>query len=328
MGRTIGGFLRSRHNLAGCVLAAGGVGLHVAGLVAGLEFLPLAAGLYVLGAVVVPRKRHQLDPYPEDETDAAGIHRALDQLLRSLAGRVPGEIFDKAASIRASILVTLDHGAGTSIADPNVFLIRQTALSYLPEALNEYLSLPRGYANQNLLGKKSPHDVLVDQLNLMDEKMREVAETIVANDAERLEAHGRFLADKLGGSSLDIGASEEDQALAAARAQALDEARAAVPPVTVALGSAPPSGTTPVAAAAPTAEQKALDAEARAVEERRQVAARVLKAAEKARAIAAQLSGATPAASAAPSAAPTAAPTPEAQQAAEDYKAALDRIRG
>jgi len=251
VGRRVKSFLRSRHNFFGCVLAAVGVGLYLAGVVTGLEWLPLTAGLYVLGAVIVPRKRRPLDPYPQDATDAAGVRHALDDLLRSLAGRVPNEIFDKVASIRSSILVTLDHGAGTAVADPNVFLIRQTALSYLPEALNEYLSLPRGYANRSLLGKKSPHDVLVEQLNLMDEKMREVAEAVVAGDAEKLEAHGRFLADKFGGSSLDIEATDRAQAKAAA-----DSAQEVAAPAST---STEPATAKPAEPAKTAAEQAAED---------------------------------------------------------------------
>ena len=328
MGSRVGGFLRSRRNVVGCLLAAGGVGLFATGIVAGLAALPLTAGLYVLGAVVVPPRRRVLDPYPEDATDAAGVRHALDELVRSLAGRVPSEIFDRVSSIRASILVTLDHGAGTAVADPNVFLIRQTALSYLPEALNEYLSLPRAYANRSLAGRKSAHDVLIDQLNLMDDKMREVAEAVVADDAEKLEAHGRFLADKFGASSLDLRAAEKARAKAEFAA-----AMATEPAAEAGAGGGLAAAPAPAPAAQP-AQPAAIDKEARRSAERRAVAARVAIAARRASAIAAELSGANPpegnvaAAVPEPTTEPAAAQAAEAAQAAADYKDSLDRIRG
>jgi hypothetical protein len=61
------------------------------------------------------------------------------------------------------------------------------------------------YRDRSLAGRKSAHDTLLDQLNLMDQKMHEVADAMVAHDTDRLEAHGRFLAEKFGGSSLDLG---------------------------------------------------------------------------------------------------------------------------
>jgi hypothetical protein len=313
VGSAIAGFLRSRHNLAGCVLAAGGAAAAAgAGLVAGVALLPVAAGCYVVGALVVPRKRHEPDPHPEDETDAAGVRRAMDQQLRSLAGRVPSEVFDKVSSIRASILVALDRTVDPTIADPNIFLIRQTALSYLPEALNEYLALPRAYALRSLEGKKSPHDVLVDQLNLMDDKMREVAESIVADDAERLEAHGRFLADKFGSSSLDLPKPGRTPAMDAA----FEEARATE------IAAAPGAKAAEAAAAAAAAASPAPKA-AEPTNIRAQEIARVAAAA---RAIAAANAEAARVLEA--SAAIEVRVSAEAERAAADYKEALDRIRG
>jgi hypothetical protein len=315
VGSRIGGFLRSRHNLAGFVLAGGGVlAAGGAGLVAGLGLLPLAAGLYVAGALIVPRKRRELDPYPEDETDAAGVRRALDQLVRSLAGRVPADIFEKVSSIRASIVVTLDRSDDASIADPNVFLIRQTALSYLPEALNEYLSLPRAYANRSLMGKKSPHDVLVDQLNLMDDKMREVAEAIVAGDAERLESHGRFLADKFGGSSLDLQARARTPEARKAIEQAFEEAAGSVEP---AASAAKAGGQAVEPAPSKPTDQLTIRATERA---RVAQAARAIQAANAAANAAARALQETDSVEV-PSAS-------EAERAAADYKESMDRIRG
>jgi hypothetical protein len=38
----------------------------------------------------------------------------------------------------------------------------------------------------------------------MDDKMREVADDMVRHDSQRLVAHGRFLAERFGTSSLDL----------------------------------------------------------------------------------------------------------------------------
>jgi hypothetical protein len=208
MGRRIETFLYSRRNIVGCLLALGGLALHFIGLIPGLIWLPLMVGLYLIGVLLVPGEQ-SLNLRIDAAADASGVREALDALMKSIQGKVPDDIYAKVSSIRDSILVTLGNGNGggagaSMVSDPNVYLIRQTAMSYLPEALNAYLALPKLYANRSLGGRKSAHDTLLDQLNLMNQKMTEVAEAMVAHDTDRLEAHGRFLAEKFGGSSLDI----------------------------------------------------------------------------------------------------------------------------
>ena len=222
MSRGASRFLYSWRNIAGCGLALVGLALHFTGLIPGLQWLPITAGLYLIGVLLIPGEK-TVGLNLDQAASLADVRKNLDQLLDSIKGRVPPDIYARVASIQASILVTLGsangNGGGTGvgtvaapangmsnsmIADPNVYLIRQTALSYLPEALNGYLALPGMYRDRSLAGRKSAHDTLLDQLNLMDQKMHEVADAMVAHDADRLEAHGRFLAEKFGGSSLDI----------------------------------------------------------------------------------------------------------------------------
>ena len=48
--------------------------------------------------------------------------------------------------------------------------------------------------------------MLLEQLDLIDAKMREAADAILAHDSERLLANGRFLADRFATSSLRLDA--------------------------------------------------------------------------------------------------------------------------
>ena len=138
--------------------------------------------------------------------DAGQIQSGLERLLNSIRGRVADDIYMRVESIRDSILVTLPtQGGGQSAADPNVFLIRQTALNYLPQALDSYLAVPRIYAERRAVADgRTPHAVMLEQLDLMDRKMREVAEDVISHDSERLLAHGRFLQERFATSSLQL----------------------------------------------------------------------------------------------------------------------------
>ena len=215
MGRSFEAFLYSRRNIVGCFLALAGPALFFTGIVTSIVWLPMTAALYLIGVLLVPGERG-LGLVLDATGNMAEVRDGLDRLLKSIQGSVPGDIYARVTSIRDSILVTLGTNgngadAGSTTADPNLYLIRQTALSYLPEALNNYLALPQMYATRSIGGRPSAHDLLLGQLNLMDRKMQEVAEAFVEHDTDKLEAHGRFLAEKFAPSSLQIDASQPVQ---------------------------------------------------------------------------------------------------------------------
>jgi hypothetical protein len=79
-----------------------------------------------------------------------------------------------------------------------------TATSYLPEALEGYLRLPRSFADRRpVSGGRTSLMVLIDQLDLLASTMNEILDAACREDAEALVAHGRFLAEKFGHGSLD-----------------------------------------------------------------------------------------------------------------------------
>ena len=203
-------FLFSRRSIVGSALAVAGLALHFLGLLAGPLWLPIVVGLYLVGVLLVPEERG-IDLALDAAADAGEIRRGLERLLRQLRGKVAADIIERVEHIRDSILVTLEAEPDRVAGDPNVHLIRQTALDYLPNALTAYLALPRAYAERRAVaGGRTPHAVLLEQLDLMDTKMREAADAIVAHDSERLLANGRFLADRFGVSSLRLDAPAAD----------------------------------------------------------------------------------------------------------------------
>jgi len=138
--------------------------------------------------------------------DNRAVEDELRRILVGIRGRVADDIFQKVGSISYRIVTTLtNEGTGGDPLDPNVNLIRQTALSYLPEALRAYLGIPRTYAEgRPVESGKTAHDILMDQLTVMDSKLNEVAEAIARNDTERLLANVRFLQERFATSSLKV----------------------------------------------------------------------------------------------------------------------------
>jgi hypothetical protein len=198
-------YLYSRRNIVGCLLAVVGLVLYFTGLVGGLIWLPITVGLYFIGVLLVPGEQGLVLELGA-AADSAQVRDGLDRLIRGLRGRVADDLVAKVVRIQASILRTLPaEGAEGDTADPNVYLIRQTALAYLPDAFATYLKVPRLVAEQRPIADgRTPHDVLLAQLDLMDGRLASVADDMARHDSDALLANGRFLAEKFGLSALQI----------------------------------------------------------------------------------------------------------------------------
>lgn len=205
--RRLESFLYSRRNIVGSLLALGGVALHLIGIVGGLAWLPITAGLYLIGVLLVPAEQG-LALRLGAAQDASEVRDGLEHLVRAIRGKVADDLYAKVVAIQGSILGTLEtEGSAGDGADPNVYLIRQTALAYLPDALSTYMRMPRVMAERRAIaGGRTPHDVLLDQLDLMDRRLADVADDIARHDSDKLLANGRFLAEKFGVSSLEVDA--------------------------------------------------------------------------------------------------------------------------
>jgi hypothetical protein len=204
--RALEPFLYSRRNIVGSLLAVAGLALFFTGIIGGLTWLPIVAGLYAIGVLLVPGEPG-LDLRLDAAGDLSAVQGGLDRLLSSVHGRVADDIYARISSIRGAILQILKaEDASIGAGDPNVYLIRQTALDYLPAALQAYLAVPRIYAERRAVaGGRTPHDVLLDQLTLMDNRMQQVLEDVLRHDSDKLLAQGRFIAEKFAPSALQLG---------------------------------------------------------------------------------------------------------------------------
>jgi hypothetical protein len=199
-------FLASRRSLVGFAAAGTGLALYLLGVLnpIGPLWLTLVVALYFVGLLVVPKERGP-EVRPNPAADTAAIRDALDELLHQVRFKVAPDILARVESIRKSILSTLEALTDRDASDPTVYLIRQTALDYLPTALSAYLALPRLYAERRRVqGGRTPHDVLLEQLDLMDSRLHEIAEAMLVHDSERVLENGRFLADRFGRSALRL----------------------------------------------------------------------------------------------------------------------------
>ncbi|HEX3630276.1 MAG TPA: hypothetical protein VHW91_07390 [Candidatus Dormibacteraeota bacterium] len=194
-------YLYSTKNIVGCLLALVGLLLFFTGVVGSL-WPAVVVGLYLIGALVAPGTS-TIDL--RSEFDPNDVRHALDQEVRQVSGRVPPDVLAKVQSIQQIILGILPRTGTLPPGSPELFVVQRTATDYLPTALESYLNLPRAYATLHpVQDGKTPKQVLLDQLTLLESKMNEVADDVHRNDTDRLLANGRFLEERFGRSALSL----------------------------------------------------------------------------------------------------------------------------
>ena len=130
-----------------------------------------------------------------------------DITAKAREGRVPEAVAARVVKVTTAARDTiprLDQLGGGGSRDGHA--VMATVTSYLPEALGAYLRLPRSFADRRPVDRgRTSLMVLVDQLDLLGTTMDKILDAAYRSDAAALVAHGRFLADKFGSSTLDGG---------------------------------------------------------------------------------------------------------------------------
>jgi hypothetical protein len=139
-------------------------------------------------------------PPPPTGDEILGSVEAVQQRV---AGRVPPSIaarVDRIAQIVAVMVPRLDR---PSLGSQQAHTVVATATSYLPEAVDAYLRLPRDFADRRVVANgKTSLMLLVDQLDLLSATLTKISDAVSRQDANALIAHGAFLEEKFKGSSL------------------------------------------------------------------------------------------------------------------------------
>ena len=201
-------------SLAIVVLLLKGMGLL------GWVGLPLAAAGYVVGFVGAGL----LLGFPSlaasaweslsftDEGDAReSMGRALSAVRRLVednpGGRLPGPLQTQVLALCSSLdglLAQWERSKG-ALSLQEGFHARHIALSYLPDALKTYLSIPPQFAATRVLREgKTAQDIFRETLTELESKVRELGDDLAGQDAHAFLAHSQFLHEKFGASEIIV----------------------------------------------------------------------------------------------------------------------------
>lgn len=210
--------LLSPANWCGLGLATGVLVLKAIGLV-GIGGLPLAALGYVAGFVAgglwlgFPKLAGPMWEDALEFTDEGDAREAMSRALSGVRGlveynpenRLPASLQANALNLcksLESLLSQWERSKGV-LSLQEGFHARHIAISYLPDALKAYLSIPAQYASSRVLHDgKTAQEIFRDTLAELEGKVKELADDLASQDAHAFLVHSRFLHDKFGHSPL------------------------------------------------------------------------------------------------------------------------------
>lgn len=192
-------FLYSTPNMVGATLGLIGIALFLTDVIHNYWLL-IILGLYAIGYIATPRNP-QLTLQLHQALGTEELRQELDTLVARVRKRLPKEILVQVEEIKTLILEMLPTISDMEQADRNLYLVRQTVLDYLPQALEHYLSLPPAYANLHpIQDGKTARLLLEEQLTLLRDQMQQIQRDLHQRDADALVAHTRFLQETIGQS--------------------------------------------------------------------------------------------------------------------------------
>ncbi|MBC7938574.1 MAG: hypothetical protein H7Z19_02230 [Chitinophagaceae bacterium] len=146
-----------------------------------------------------------------DEGDARqAMERALNGVRRlteyNPENRIPASLQARVLALCQALdglLQQWERSKG-NLSLQDSFHARHIAISYLPDALNTYLSIPASFATTKLLENgKTAQDTFKDTIAELEAKVTQLGDDLASQDAHAFLVHSKFLKQKFGPQGLD-----------------------------------------------------------------------------------------------------------------------------
>jgi hypothetical protein len=188
-------YLYSTRNIVACGAALVGPALLFLGVIQE-GWLLITAALYGVGYFATPAPQ-VLDTGLVQSLSFDALIEQFDRVIKEAAPQLQPVMLARLDSIRHSIGEVLPRLADMRGFDDNLYTVRETIVRYLPETLANYVALPPMFRVTRVLKDgKTARELLLDQLAVLDDQMKEVVGNVARGDADALLANGQFLEAK------------------------------------------------------------------------------------------------------------------------------------
>ena len=185
--------------LSGLGLAQwGGVGLAVLGYIMGFGVGGLWAGFPQFSNT--PWEELEFEDQGDARTNMLNALNAVRQLVDYNPGsRLPASVQAKVQDLCKQLVNLLDQWerSNGNLSMEESFHARHIALSYLPDALKTYLSIPQSFAQTKVRANgRTAQDTFTATIEDLSQKVAQLGEDLASQDAQAFLNHSRFLQEK------------------------------------------------------------------------------------------------------------------------------------
>lgn len=193
-------FIFSNKNIVGLVCASIVVVLGFLGVVKH-GWLAVALIAYVFGYLVGPKEKEVVFYHIKGESmaDYVGfLHKFLRNSLDNTKLPIEAkEVLQSITKNAVELLTFLQTKETVDDTSEEMINLKSIFDTYLPKLINQFSRLPSDYANNiKTSSGKTAKNMLLEQLNLLEQKIQEISYGIYEDDVTALKVNGRFLKEK------------------------------------------------------------------------------------------------------------------------------------
>lgn len=185
-------FLFGTPNIVGCLCALGVLVLFFAGIIRNW-WLPLTAGAWLFGWLITPRPATiVLERLPDMRLD-----EAMTTIMREYGPRLPADATKRLGDIQGIIHDLAERSEDSPLPVNAALELGNTIKRDLPTTLANYVALPPSFARIHpVQGNKTARELLQEQLDLFHTELTEIANSVYAQDTDKLISQGEYLKQK------------------------------------------------------------------------------------------------------------------------------------
>jgi hypothetical protein len=117
--------------------------------------------------------------------------------------QLPPDAEKKVDRIRRKAAVLAQHSDRFPLGSKDLYVVQHTPTDYLPSTVNAFLEVPSWSVDTPAADGRTPLKMLHEQLDLLESKLDEIAESVRSQRVDRLAANGRFLEENFGRREAD-----------------------------------------------------------------------------------------------------------------------------
>ena len=188
-------YLFSTANIAGTTAALSVLMLFLFGVI-GSGWMLLTAGAYLAGALPFAFKEKPAH-MPKGLSTADSLEWLRVYVMPQLPSNAKATLGDILSCVEGLMPRLKQMEQDGLVEATSRAMLKQTVTNLLPEAVENYLRLPPRYANHKTLENgKTAHELLLEQLELLQNHVHSLEDNIVSADVNSMLVNGRFLQDK------------------------------------------------------------------------------------------------------------------------------------